>query len=80
MPANISSKVRTEKTFTLQREGKQFFGQMGNDKYEILAESETELFFREIEVELTILRDEKGQVSRILSHQEGQQETAREFE
>jgi serine-type D-Ala-D-Ala carboxypeptidase/endopeptidase len=68
------------KTFTLRREGKQFFGQMGDDKYEILAASETELFLREIEVELTIVRNEKGQVDQIISHQNGQQETARRIQ
>ena len=40
-----------------------------NDKYEVLATSESELFLREIDVELTIVRDEKGQVQRILSVQ-----------
>jgi hypothetical protein len=53
---------------------------MGNNKFEILAASETELFFRDIDVELMIVRDEKGEVARIISRENGQQQTARRIQ
>ena len=40
----------------------------------------TQLFLREVEVEPRIVRNEKGQVERILSRQNGQLETAREIQ
>ena len=56
----------------ITREGERFFGQAtGQQKFEIFAESETEFYIRAVNAQITFVKDEKGQVTHLVLHQNG---------
>ena len=59
-------------TFILKfsREGDKFFAQAtGQEKFEIFAETETDFFLEEVDAQVTFVKDDKGQISHVVLHQ-----------
>jgi len=55
---------------TISREGDQFFAQAtGQGKLELFAETETNFFLTELDVQITFVKDDKGQVTHLVLHQ-----------
>lgn len=67
-------------TIVFSREGNRFFGQAtGQGKLEILPESETDFFLMEVDAQFTFVKDDKGQVTQVILHQNGRDQTARKI-
>ncbi|MFY9571841.1 MAG: serine hydrolase [Blastocatellia bacterium] len=57
-------------TIKIGREDDRFFGQAtGQQQFEIFAETETEFFFRDVDAQITFVKDDKGQVTHLVLHQ-----------
>lgn len=57
---------------TVTREGDRLFGQLsGQPKFEIFPNSETEFFFKVVDAQITFVRDEAGEVTHVIHHQNG---------
>jgi CubicO group peptidase (beta-lactamase class C family) len=55
---------------TITREGDQFFAQAtGQGKFELFAETEANFFLTEIDAQITFVKDDKGQVTHLVLHQ-----------
>jgi serine-type D-Ala-D-Ala carboxypeptidase/endopeptidase len=55
---------------TISREGDQFFAQAtGQGKLELFAETETDFFLTEVDVQITFVKDDKGQTTHLVLHQ-----------
>jgi serine-type D-Ala-D-Ala carboxypeptidase/endopeptidase len=55
---------------TISREGDQFFGQAtGQEKLELFAETETDFFLKAVDAQITFVKDDKGQVTSLVLHQ-----------
>lgn len=55
---------------TVSREGDQFFAQAtGQDKFELFAETETDFFLTVVDAQITFVKDDKGQVTHLVLHQ-----------
>ncbi len=55
---------------TISREGEQFFAQAtGQGKFELFAETETDFFLTVIDAQITFVKDDKGQVTHLVLHQ-----------
>lgn len=55
---------------TISREGDQFFAQAtGQGKFELFAETETDFFLTEVDVQITFVKEDKGQVTHLVLHQ-----------
>jgi predicted esterase len=59
-------------TLTITREGDQLFGQAtGQPKVELHPDSETDFFIKEVDVEVSFVKDNKGKVDQMILHQGG---------
>ena len=55
---------------TISREGDQFFAQAtGQDKFELFAETEADFFLTVVDAQITFVKDDKGQVTHLVLHQ-----------
>lgn len=62
--------VGTGFVIKISREGDRLFGQVGGEeKLELVAESEAGFFFKEVDVQITFVKDEGGKVTRLVLHQ-----------
>src|SRR6185369_15316003 len=62
---------------TVTREGDGLFVQAtGQSKIEIFAETETDFFLKVVDAQVTFVKDAKGQVSQLVLHQNGRNQTA----
>lgn len=65
-------------TITITREGDKLYAEVtGQQKIEIYAESETDFFITVVDAQLTFVKDEKGEVTHLVLHQNGQNAPAR---
>ena len=61
----------------ISREGDQLFGQAtGQGKFELFAETETDFFLKAVDAQLTFGKDDRGQVTNLVLHQNGVNQTA----
>jgi predicted esterase len=59
-------------TLTITREGDKLFGQApGQPKVEMYPVSDTDFFVREVDAEMSFVKDDKGQVNQMILHQGG---------
>lgn len=57
---------------TVTRDGGALFGQAtGQPRFRLYAESETEFFLKEVDAQITFLRDPRGKATELVLHQEG---------
>jgi serine-type D-Ala-D-Ala carboxypeptidase/endopeptidase len=62
------------------REGDQFFVEaMGQGKVEIFAETENDFFVKVVDAQVTFVKDDKGQVTQVVLHQNGANTPARKI-
>lgn len=55
---------------TVSREGDQLFAQAtGQDRFELFAETETDFFLKVVNAQITFVKDDKGQVTHLVLHQ-----------
>ncbi len=67
-------------SIVFSREGNKFFGQpTGQGKLEIFPESETDFFLIDVDAQFTFVKDDKGQVTQVILHQNGRDQTARKI-
>jgi D-alanyl-D-alanine-carboxypeptidase/D-alanyl-D-alanine-endopeptidase len=65
---------------TISREGDQFFVQAtGQGKLELLAETETDFFLKAVDAQFTFVKDDKGQVTSLMLHQNGVNQPAKKI-
>ncbi|HEX8748996.1 MAG TPA: serine hydrolase, partial [Pyrinomonadaceae bacterium] len=65
---------------TVTREGNKLYAQAtGQPQIELYAESETEFFITIVDAQITFVKDEKGQVTQLILHQNGQNVPARKI-
>jgi D-alanyl-D-alanine-carboxypeptidase/D-alanyl-D-alanine-endopeptidase len=63
---------------TITRDGGKLYAQVPEQpKIELVAESETEFFVTEVDAQVTFVKDEKGEVTQLILHQNGQNMPAR---
>ncbi|HSB09399.1 MAG TPA: serine hydrolase [Blastocatellia bacterium] len=61
----------------ISREGDRLFGQVGGEeKLELLAETETDFFFKDVDVQITFIKSNDGEVTRLVLHQNRINQTA----
>jgi pimeloyl-ACP methyl ester carboxylesterase len=64
--------LRPNFTLTVTREGDKLFGQAtGQPKVELFPASDTDFFIRQMDVELSFVKDDKGKVDQVVLHQGG---------
>lgn len=64
----------------ISREGDQLFGQAtGQGKFELFAETETDFFLKAVDAQLTFGKDDRGQVTNLVLHQNGVNQTAKKI-
>jgi CubicO group peptidase (beta-lactamase class C family) len=62
------------------REGNKFFMQpTAQSKVEILPESETDFFLTAVDAQISFVKDDKGQVTQVILHQGGRNQTAKKI-
>lgn len=67
-------------TLTFSREGDKFFTQAtGQQKFELFAQTETDFFIEVVEAQVTFVKDDKGQVTHVVLHQNGRDQPARKI-
>lgn len=67
-------------TITITREGNRLFAEAsGQPKAELFAESETEFFLTVADAQVSFVKDERGQVTRLIVHQNGRDTPARKI-
>ena len=67
-------------SIVFSREGNKFFVQPpGQSKLEMLPESETDFFLIDVDFQVTFVKDDKGQVTQVILHQSGRDQTARKI-
>ena len=64
---------------TVKIESGKLFLQMGNRSEELFAESETKFFLKAVDAQITFVKDEKGQASKLILHQNGANIEARKI-
>ncbi|HEX8176182.1 MAG TPA: serine hydrolase [Pyrinomonadaceae bacterium] len=65
---------------TVTRDGNKLYAQASDQpKIELFAESETEFFITIVDAQITFVKDEKGQVTQLILHQNGQSVPARKI-
>jgi CubicO group peptidase (beta-lactamase class C family) len=80
-PATLDRYVGTYKfkpsgeTVNITREGEQLFATQSGTRYQILAESDAEFFFTAADAQLTFTKDSHGDFTKVVSHQDGKEET-----
>lgn len=67
--------------FTIRRDGGRLMAQLtGQSSFEVFPESETNFFYKVVDAQLTFVKDEKGAVTGLVLHQNGQNPEARKVE
>jgi len=70
--------VGPDMVLTLERDGNRLLGRMGDQpKLELHAESETKFFVEEVGGEITIVKDDQGQVTKLVLRQRGREVEAK---
>lgn len=65
---------------TFSREGDKFFTQAtGQQKFELFAQTETDFFIEVVEAQVTFVKDDKGQVTHVVLHQNGRDQPAKKI-
>lgn len=65
---------------TFSREGDKFFTQAtGQQKFELFAQTETDFFIEVVDAQVTFVKDDKGQVTHVVLHQNGRDQPARKI-
>jgi D-alanyl-D-alanine-carboxypeptidase/D-alanyl-D-alanine-endopeptidase len=65
---------------TISREGDQFFGQAtGQSKFELFAETVTDFFLKAVDAQITFVKDDKGQVTSLVLHQNNVDQPAKKI-
>lgn len=65
---------------TVSREGDQLFAQAtGQGKFELFAETETDFFLKVVDAQITFVKDDKGQVTHLVLHQNGVNQPAKKI-
>ena len=63
---------------TVSREGDQLFAQAtGQNRFELFAETETDFFLKVVDAQITFVKDDKGQVTSLVLHQNGVNQPAK---
>ncbi len=63
--------------FTIRRDGDRLTAQLtGQDSLEVFPESETEFFYKVVDAQLTFVNNDKGEVTTLILHQNGQHPAA----
>jgi len=55
----------------------QYKGPAGQGKFELFAETETDFFLKVVDAQITFVKDDKGQVTNLVLHQNGVNQTAK---
>ncbi len=64
--------------FTISREGERYFSAVsGQGRFEIFAETETVFFLKVVDAQITFAKDDKGQVTHLVLHQNGVDQRAK---
>jgi CubicO group peptidase (beta-lactamase class C family) len=64
----------------VSREGDQLFAQAtGQDKFELFAETEIDFFLKVVNAQITFVKDDKGQVTSLVLHQNGVNQPAKKI-
>jgi D-alanyl-D-alanine-carboxypeptidase/D-alanyl-D-alanine-endopeptidase len=64
----------------VSREGDQLFAQAtGQDKFELFAETESDFFLKVVNAQITFVKDDKGQVTQLVLHQNGVNQPAKKI-
>ncbi len=64
--------------FTISREGDRYFSAVsGQGRFEIFAETETVFFLKVVDAQITFAKDDKGQVTHLVLHQNGVDQRAK---
>lgn len=67
-------------TITITKEDNRIYAQVtGQNKYEIFPMSEKDYFYKVVDAEISFVKDEKGQVTNLVLHQNGQDMPARKI-
>lgn len=62
------------------REGDQFFAEVtGQGKFELFAETEKDFFLKVVDAQVTFVKDDKGQVTQVVLHQNGTDQLAKKI-
>ncbi len=65
---------------TFSREGDKFFTQAtGQQKLELFAQTETDFFIEVVDAQVTFVKDDKGQVTHVVLHQNGRDQPAKKI-
>ncbi len=64
----------------ISREGDRFFGQAtGQERFEIFAETDADFFFEVVDAQITFVKDDKGQVTHLVLHQNKMDQQAKKI-
>jgi CubicO group peptidase (beta-lactamase class C family) len=67
-------------TLTITREDDRLFAQAtGQSKFELFAETGTDFFFKVVDAQITFVKDDKGQVTHLILHQNGRDQQAQKI-
>src|SRR5215813_5294099 len=67
-------------SITITHEGEQLFAQLdGQGKLELLAETEKDFFFKVANAQISFVKDDKGQVTQLVLHQNGRDQPAQKI-
>jgi len=65
---------------TISREAGQFFLQAtGQPRFELFAETETNFFLKVVDAQITFVKDDKGQATQLVLHQNGVDQAAKKI-
>ncbi len=65
---------------TITREGEQFFLQAtGQPKFDLFAETQTDFFLKVVDAQITFVKDDKGQATQLVLHQNGVDQAAKKI-
>jgi serine-type D-Ala-D-Ala carboxypeptidase/endopeptidase len=66
---------------TVTREGNRLMAQlMGQQKFEVFPESDTTFFLRDVDAQITFVKDATGKVVALILHQNGRDQRAQKIE
>ena len=75
-----AGKIRLAKDaiFTIRRSGDRLLAQLTGQQFlQIFPESETEFFYKAVDAQITFVKNDKGEVTGLILHQNGIDQTAR---
>jgi CubicO group peptidase (beta-lactamase class C family) len=65
---------------TFRRKGDRFFARAtGQDEAEVFAETESDFFLKEADIQVTFVKDETGRVTHAVTHQNGEEQIAKKI-